>query len=83
LGAALLNHVNNDLNEAHHAGSELYRGCYRSLAEYAEEIMDERYEVPEYLQFYIDEESFGRDMEINSDIFTIEDGADIHVFWNT
>ena len=40
-------------------------------------------EIPDALQYYIDWESMGRDMELNGDVFTITLGFDeVHVFWN-
>jgi len=40
-------------------------------------------EIPQYLQFYIDYEKMGRDMELSGDVFTIETAHDeVHVFWS-
>lgn len=80
IGAMLLSHFNNDLNEAHLAGSELYRGCYDSVADYAQDIMEECHDIPDYLQCYIDYEKLARDMELNGDIFTLEIGSKVYVF---
>ncbi len=38
-------------------------------------------DVPESLRNYIDFESWADDAEVNGDIFTVEDGGEVHVFW--
>ena len=61
---------------------ESYSGCYKSLADYAEELTDGTTEIPEHLQYYIDYERMGRDMELGGDIYTIETAYDeVHIFW--
>lgn len=81
-GGALLAHTG-DLDEAKKAAEENYRGCYKSLADYAEELTEETTEIPEALRHYIDYERMARDMELNGDIFTVETGfEDVHVFWS-
>ena len=37
--------------------------------------------VPEHLRPYFDVEAYARDLELNGDVFTVEDGISIHVFW--
>ena len=63
---------------------EGYRGCYESLADYAEEFCENcGYEIPDWANGYIDWESMAEDWELNGDIFTIETNyQEIHVFWN-
>ena len=81
-GGALLAHTS-DLEEAKKAAEENYRGCYKSLADYAEELTEETGEIPENLRYYIDYERMARDMELNGDIFTVKTGfEDVHVFWS-
>ena len=65
------------------AAEESYSGCYKSLADYAEELTEETTEIPEHLRFYIDYEKMGRDMEMSGDVYTIETGyEEVHIFWN-
>ena len=48
-----------------------------------EELTKGTSEIPEHLQFYIDYERMGRDMELGGDIYTIETGHDeVHIFWS-
>tara|TARA_R110002110_G_scaffold415847_1_gene657766 strand:- start:25145 stop:25660 length:516 start_codon:yes stop_codon:yes gene_type:complete len=83
IGSELLNHFGGDIDEAQKAAEECYSGCYKSLADYAEELTSDTSEVPEHLAFYIDYERMGRDMELNGDVYTIETRFDeVHVFWN-
>ena len=83
LGARLYGHFGNSLDEARDAFDN-HAGEYRSLADFAEEITRETGpEIPDALQYYIDWESMGRDLELNGDVFTITLGFDeVHVFWN-
>lgn len=83
LGVRLYGHFGNSLDEAR-AAFDNHAGEYRSLADFAEEITRETGpEIPESLQYYIDWEAMGRDMELNGDVFTIKLGFDeVHVFWN-
>jgi len=67
----------------HKAAEEQYHGCYRSLADYAQEITEETSEIPKHLEFYIDYDRMGRGMEISGDVFTIETAHDqVHIFWS-
>jgi antirestriction protein len=81
LGAQVLAHYGDDLNEAREALTDRYRGQYSSLAEYAEELTTETAVIPDHLIHYIDYEAMARDMELNGDVFTIETAFDeVHVF---
>jgi len=81
-GSALLNYFC-DIEEARKAAEENYNGCYSSLAGFAQELTEDTSEVPKHLEFYIDYEKMGRDMDMSGDIFTIETAHDeTHVFWN-
>jgi len=83
LGARLYGHFGNSLAEAR-AAFDSHAGEYRSLADFAEEITRETgMEIPAALQYYIDWEAMGRDLELNGEVFTITLGFDeLHVFWN-
>lgn len=83
LGAEILSHVGGDLDEAARMIDEEYHGCYASLADYAQDLTEQTTDIPESLQYYIDYEKMGRDMEMSGDIFTIETARDeCHIFWN-
>lgn len=60
-----------------------YHGNHKDIGEYAEYMNEEcGYKIPTHLQYYIDWDQMGRDMELNGDIFTISDNAGVHVFSN-
>lgn len=62
---------------------EHYSGCYKSLADYAEELTEDTSQIPENLAYSIDYERMGRDMELSGDIYTIEAAYEkVHVFWS-
>ena len=82
IGGELLSHFGGSLDDAKKAAEESYSGCYKSLADYAEELTDGTTEIPEHLQYYIDYERMGRDMELGGDIYTIETSfEELHIFW--
>jgi len=82
LGAALIRHCDT-LEIAQVVVADGYAGCYDSLAKFAEEITDGMVEIPDALRYYINYESMARDMELNSEVFTIETAHDeVHVFWS-
>ena len=83
LGAELLNHWNNDVDEVRRLfeGGN-YLGAWDSVADYAQEITEETTEIPDHLKFYVDYLSMARDMELNGDIFTVELGGQVHIFAN-
>lgn len=83
IGSDVLAHIGDDLEEARKVIEENYSGCYTSLADYAEELTEGTCDIPKHLEFYIDYEKMGRDMEMSGDIFTIETAHDeVHIFWN-
>jgi len=83
IGGELLNHFGGDLEDATKAVEENYNGCYKSIADYAQELTEQTSEVPKHLEFYIDYERMGRDMDMSGDIYTIETGCEeVHIFWN-
>jgi antirestriction protein len=75
-----------DLNEALDAVRENYCGAYDSVTDYAEAFADDTgmlSEMPENLRCYFDFEAFGRDMELNGDIWSAADSSgQLHVFHN-
>ena len=82
IGGELLDHFS-DIEEARKAAEENYSGCYKSLADYAEELTEDTSKIPKHLEFYIDYERMGRDMEMSGDVFTIETSfEEVHVFWS-
>lgn len=83
LGAELISHFDSDLEAAREALEENYRGEYRSLTDFAEELTSETVTIPSALEYYINYEAMARDMELNGDVFTIETGFEcVHVFWS-
>ncbi len=83
LGGELLAHFCGDIEEANKAIEEHYCGEYSSLADYAQNLTGDTTDIPKHLEFYIDYECMGRDMEMSGDIFTIETSFDkVHIFWN-
>ena len=83
IASYLLSHFNGDIEEAEAAIEDNYSGCYSSVADFAQDLTEDTSEIPKHLEFYIDYELMGRDMELSGDIFTIESAHDtVHVFWN-
>ena len=83
IGGELLNNFGGDLDDAKKAAEENYSGCYKSLADYAEELTEDTSQIPENLVYYIDYERMGRDMEMSGDVYTIETSfEEVHVFWS-
>ncbi len=71
------------IEDARKAVEENYSGCYKSLANYAEELTEDTSQIPENFAYYIDYERMGRDMELNGDVYTVETAYDeVHVFWS-
>lgn len=83
IGNELLSHFGDHLDDAKKAIEENYAGCYSSLADCAQELTEDTGDIPKHLEFYIDYERMGRDMEVSGDIFTIETAHDeVHIFWS-
>jgi|SRR6478736_4091446 len=81
---AAYNHLS-DLEEAQKALAEHYSGKWSNLADWAEDYLRETgglENVPESLRSYIDFERWAKDAEMGGDIFTVEQGGQLHVFWN-
>ena len=82
LSAKVLEHVGGDLDDAE-AAFENYAGEHKSLADFAQGLIEETTDIPESLVNYIDYEAIARDMELNGDVFTVELGfEEVHVFWS-
>lgn len=80
-GAALLDYWCGDIEDAKKAAEDSYHGLYDSVADYAQIIIEDTTEVPEHLQYYIDYERLGRDMESNGEIYTLElSYQNVHIF---
>ena len=83
IAAKLVSHFGGDIDEAERALEEGYRGVYRSVADFAQELTEETSKIPEHLENYIDYDAMGRDLEMGGDIFTIETSYDeVHIFWS-
>lgn len=79
IAAVLLGYFQN-LDEAAQLLEE-YCGIYENVRDFAEEIVQECYEIPDYLQMYIDYDAFGRDLFISDYLaITSDRGGDIYVF---
>lgn len=82
-GGELLNHFGGHLAESRTAAEENYCGCYKSLADYAQELTEDTTQIPESIAYYVDYERMGRDMDLSGDIITIEiEYETVHIFWN-
>jgi antirestriction protein len=84
--AEVVSHFGNlsDLDAAEQAMKENYQGGYDDLADWAYQFaMDTQGEdaLGPYAN-YIDWERVGHDAELGGDIFTIEHGSRVFVFWN-
>jgi antirestriction protein len=49
LGGAMLAYYNNDLDEASEALTERYHGCFKSLADYVQEMTEDSMTIPQTL----------------------------------
>jgi len=75
--AAYIEHVGGDPIEDNF--QDAYHGEWGSEKEYAENLMDDCYEIPDHLVNYIDYDAFARDLFI-SDYYSVDGGAGIYVF---
>ena len=79
LGSMLL--VEFDIEEATAMMSDRYLGEYESVEDYAEQLLDDCYEIPKYLEGYIDYQKFARDLELSGDIESYElSYRKVHIF---
>lgn len=79
-GIALLEHFNNDIDEATEALEDNYHGEYDDQESFVIQLTEDTGgEIPKHLQFYIDYEKMARDYFM-SDFYDIEVNNSIHVF---
>lgn len=78
LGAEAVAYNGNCPDDARKALEE-YCGEFDSEEDYARQLMEDCYEVPEYLQFYIDYDKFAHDLFVN-DNYSIDIRGKCHVF---
>ena len=81
--ATVWGHTSGDADETKRLLEECYQGSWESLEAWAEELLEssgELDQVPDHLRHYIDVEAYARDMELNGDVFTVEEGCQVHVF---
>ena len=82
-GTLLLSEFCGDLEHSRNI-LENYIGCYSSLADYAQELIEETTQIPENLSFYIDYEAMARDMKLNGEIIELEESFEkVHLFYNS
>ena len=81
LGAALLDHCDDDLDEAREAMAERYLGVHASLADYVQELTEDSVTIPEPLRGYVDWEALAHDAELSGDLIVVPVASDaVHVF---
>lgn len=81
LGAALLDHCDNEVDEARAVMAERYLGAHASLADYVRELTEDCMTIPEPLRAYVDWDSMARDTELSGDLIAIAGAGDaVHVF---
>lgn len=80
-GFDLLDNFHGDVDAARSAAEE-YAGEYDDLGCFAEELHGDTSDIPSNLINYIDWDKMGRDLELGGDVFTIDNGGSVHVFWN-
>lgn len=59
---------------------DAYCGEYYKPEDYVEEIVRECYDIPEWVEYYIDWASMARDWELNGDIYTETCVSGVYVF---
>ena len=79
LGSMLL--VEFDIEEATAMMRDRYLGEYGSVEDYAIQLLDDCYEIPKYLEGYIDYQGYARDLQLNGDIESYElSYREVHIF---
>lgn len=81
LGAEVLAHVHENIDEAESLMEDSYYGEYESEEDFVRSLHEDIGDIPENLEYYIDYERMARDYFI-SDYFSMEVGNKIHVFIN-
>lgn len=75
--------VANGMNENVEEFHDCYAGEWVSLADYAENLCSECYDIPDWCEYYIDYEAMGRDWDLGGDIWVEEsDSHSLYVFRN-
>jgi hypothetical protein len=57
-----------------------YLGYYKSLIDFAKELLFDNNDISEWIIDYVDWERIGKDWESNQDVFTVKTNDGIHVF---
>jgi antirestriction protein len=70
-----------DTDQVKEALEDKYVGEFETLQDYAQDIIQELYNVPEHLLFYLDYDKFIRDMEMSGDIDTYYLNGKYHIFY--
>ncbi len=78
-GMAALQYCN-DLDEAKEMMEDHYHGCHDSEEDFAEQLFEDCYEIPDHLQYYIDYEKVARDLFVNDYVSMNANDGQIHVF---
>lgn len=79
-GDIVLSYCNGDIDEANRLLEDCYQGTYDSIEDYAQEIGEECYSIPNALKYYIDWKSFAHDMLLSGDIHVVEKQNKLLVF---
>lgn len=83
----LLNHLGtDDPREAIKYHENNYQGEFKTLEDWAERFLEDTgslQEIPESLRYYFDFEAYARDARLSGDIFEIEFGGALHVYFNS
>lgn len=79
-GDVVLTYCNGDIDEANRLLEDGYQGIYDSIEDYAQEICEECYSIPDPLKYYIDWNRFARDMLLNGDIHVVEKQSKLLIF---
>lgn len=74
------------LEEARRYMEDGYCGDFDTLEDYARELIEECYgseiqKLPDIVRYHIDYDGIAHDLEIGGDVFTIEHGSRVHVFY--
>ena len=81
--AAVVANFNGDVGEAKDAIEDNYLGAFDSLTAYAEDYIESTGMldgVNDTVARYFDFESFGRDLELGGDVYTIRVDGQLHIF---
>lgn len=74
-----------DAEEALEAFEDCYQGTFASTEEWAESLLEDTGEleaIPAHLRPYFDYEAYGRDCELNGDIWTMDVANGVAIFWS-